>query len=207
MFQRILYEPTKPHFLVLDGMKLVAAAVSAAQDARHAIATQRPVARIYSAIGKVDVRNSYKDEFHFGAVSLRRVDNMDYGYSFPDKTIGQNALEIHLYGLRSVNSASDVLANLGQAARYISSDEKLSSSDHVVGVTFPELIASAVRLGMRQTPVTIIKEDFKEDISYYQDIFYLLNGKQREKQCIPAAAYLPTDEFVERFSRFAPVPT
>ena len=149
-------------------------------------------------------KDRIKPALTFGAISLV-AHNMDRShlYSFtPDNAVSKDCINIHMYGARSTD-AKYALRSLGRAAHYIGQEPDLSSKDHVVGISYAELIKPLIRLGMQSVEVEIHDKDYFESIATYRTVFNVMNGKKASGPVVPAAAYLPTGEFVDRFSCFA----
>lgn len=69
-------------------------------------------------------------------------------------------------------------------------------------MSYLEVVKPLVRMGMEPTPVST-SEYFDETLMLLQNVYCTLNNRPVPEACEPVAVYMPTPDFVEKFSRFA----
>lgn len=105
------------------------------------------------------------------------------------------ATQLHLNYSSGVHA---VRADLGSASAYIQQHECLRSRPYVMGVTYSELGKVATRLGFKQMEIETIDIHKLAMIDISHQVFCALNDTERPFE--PTVVYLPTEEFIERFS-------
>ena len=83
--------------------------------------------------------------------------------------------------------------------RYILKHEDTLAIPYVMGVTYSEMARVGVALGMRQLDIHEIDNEYQASIRARHAVTFA--GSKRPRVFRPAAVYLPTDEFVERFTK------
>lgn len=139
-----------------------------------------------------------------GLVSISALTDLRLWYEFPEQhqDFGAKSYEVHIASAE-VGQAPEVLRDIGNAA-VLFAKTLPTPAGFAVGVTYPEIAASAVRLGMTRTPV--ISKDpmrvLKTEESW--DEFRERNGRPLgESLGSQVTVFMQTYEFIEKFSRFA----
>lgn len=104
--------------------------------------------------------------------------------------------QLHLRGVRGVHEVQD---SLGGAADYIKRNARIRHREYVVGLTFEELGHAATRFGFKAMNVGPCSTQVEAAIGCAHDAFLAINKKPPHSPAI-AMVYMPTGEFIERFS-------
>ena len=130
-------------------------------------------------------------------------------FRFPgqDAEFGNNVLQIHIDFVEP-GHARDVLRRMGAEATRIKKSPELSIANYVIGITYPELAACAVRFGMIETRAKSKEAETRLAIQEGWDTYRERNNRPLDSSfgidgISETAVYLPVEEFVDRFSRFA----
>lgn len=110
-----------------------------------------------------------------------------------------NAIFVHTDDVIGVEDARE---QLRMAADYIAENPELRDTPLVIGATYEGMARLGTRMGMRQLEITDIDPEFAAHLRAAHTWTYFYNRKPRE--FAPAAVYLPTEEFIERFSKNKP---
>ncbi|MGB4758852.1 MAG: hypothetical protein WBP26_02230 [Candidatus Saccharimonadales bacterium] len=154
----------------------------------------------------VDIKGLYKkpdsNEHNFRRVTLRGMTKPGDGYSFNDPVLNSSRLELHT---RSTNAANtkQLITDVGRAAVHlIHPEDECQGFGNITAISYPELIRPLIRMGMEPTPVSI-SDDLNLTLTLLQRVYSTLNNRPAPEVCEPVGVYMPTTEFIERFSRFA----
>lgn len=134
-----------------------------------------------------------------GSLIVERVTSPVIGVGFDGKckvNLDSDVICLHLSpGAGGIASVRKDLALAAERVDEISSETEVST---VLGVTYMELGCVALRLGFRGMQISEIRTGYYQELKAAHRAFCAVND--RERQFTPAAVYLPTDEFVEKFS-------
>lgn len=154
----------------------------------------------------MDVKGMYKQpdshEHAFQRLALRKGVGDGDGYSFADPALHTSRLELHTR-LASATNVRQLVTDLGTIASHLAQPEdECQGFDNITAVSYPEIINPLIRMGMEPTPVSIAG-DINVTLTLLQKVYCRLNERPAPPACEPVAVYMPTTEFVEKFSRFA----
>jgi len=106
-----------------------------------------------------------------------------------------DASMLHVEYIKGPQHLRDQLA---EVAHYIDSHESVRETPYVMGVTYDEMARIGVRAGMRPINITVINDAYNAELHARHKLLFANNVRAR--QFTLSAVYLPTDEFVDRFS-------
>lgn len=159
------------------------------------------------AVGlNVDIKGLYKkpdgNEHLFQRLMLCGMTGSGDGYSFVDPILNTSRLELHTRPASAVNP-KQLITDVGRVAVHLARPEDMCQGfSNITAISYPELIRPLIRMGMEPTPVNI-GDDLKLTLTLFQDVYSTLNNRPMPEVCEPVGVYMPTTEFVEKFSRFA----
>ena len=91
--------------------------------------------------------------------------------------------------------------SLHDAAQYISLHDRLREREYVVGVTYREIAAVALRFGFREAWLdSSVRESYSLSAEAEHRVFNALNPSDKPRVYQPAMVFLPTDEFIKTFT-------
>jgi hypothetical protein len=82
-------------------------------------------------------------------------------------------------------------------ATYIENDPALRQKRYVAGITYKEMGALALRLGLRDMEITKTNPDYEICVRASHKAYCAINNKPRSFNL--SAVFLPTDEFIFNF--------
>jgi len=88
---------------------------------------------------------------------------------------------------------------LAAAAQYIEANPPLSERPYVAGVTYSELARVATKIGFYPMEIKLISISFETYLRATYMAYCAINGKNAD-DFQPSAVFMPTQEFVSRFS-------
>lgn len=106
----------------------------------------------------------------------------------------RDALLLHVDGQEGLQHLHRRLRRMG---KYILEHEDALKTPYVMGVTYSELARVGMALGMRQLEIHKIDKDYRASVRALHALTFAKS--KRPRTFSPAAVYLPTEEFVERF--------
>ncbi|MDB5185767.1 MAG: hypothetical protein JWL85_290 [Candidatus Saccharibacteria bacterium] len=110
---------------------------------------------------------------------------------------GHEVVGLHL---NSLGGHNELMSQLSTAAAYVNAHEELYAKPFITGVTYSKLANLALRVGFREMAMTEIEEGLYCDIWAAHMVYCALNSRIQQPY-EPKMVYLPTPEFVEKFSQ------
>lgn len=92
----------------------------------------------------------------------------------------------------------NIRKRLHKIGKYILKHEDALNTPYVMGVTYAEMARVGMALGMRHLEIHDISAKYEADIRARHAVTFA--DARRPREFKPAAVYLPTNEFIERFT-------
>lgn len=105
-----------------------------------------------------------------------------------------DAMTIHVEYYEGLHHIQNQLRKIGQ---YILQHEALRETPYVMGSTYREMARIGVALGARQLNIHYMDDWYRASLRAQHAVTFAKSTRPHSFE--PAAIYLPTDEFVERF--------
>jgi len=104
-----------------------------------------------------------------------------------------------LLHLQPFGGKDELLGRLALAARYLRANDDAHEAPIVAGVTYERMGRLVAAMGMRRMEITRIEPEYSQDIEAYHRAHYAVSLLGEPPHFSPAAVYLPTDEFINRY--------